>query len=241
MCFNQTTSIIAFSISVICFLYLLYYGLKTNNKYDIFAAVVTILIGGMQLIEFFLWRSQDCSKTNHNLSLLIIFWLYFQCIIGPITAMTLFSTVKGNLLSYFVIFTLIVFTIVTFYTLKWLNTKHLCSKPTKNSCRLVWAPYNLFLKTIIGFLYFLAFSLLYALLFYYSMLIQFININKNFTQISINYGPFKYPIRYLFLPVSYFFAFLYAIYYEGKNYMDILGSFWCFSAVAFGIISCLHI
>ena len=112
MCYNQTTSMVTFSISVICFTYLLYYGLKTDNNYDIFAAIVTILIGFMQLIEFFLWRSQDCSKTNHFLSLLIIVLLYSQCIIGPLSSMFLFSSLQGNLLSYFIIGLCIIFTVV---------------------------------------------------------------------------------------------------------------------------------
>jgi hypothetical protein len=241
MCFNQTTSLTAFTISLICFIYLLYYGIKKNNKYDIFAAIVTIVIGLMQLLEFFLWRSQNCSQTNHNLSLLIIVLLYLQCIIGPISATLLFSSIKGNYLSYFVIALCIIFSIITFYALKWLNKEHLCSRPTKNSCRLAWAPYVAFQKSLKGFLYFLSFSSLYSILFYYSFLIGFFNFNNNFTKISINFEPLKYPIRYLFLPITYLLSVLYAFYYEGKNYIDILGSFWCFSAVAFGIISCLHI
>jgi hypothetical protein len=241
MCYNQTTSLVAFSISVICFVYLLYYGFTNNNKYDIFAGVVIILIGSMQLIEYFLWRSQDCSITNHNLSLAIIVLLYAQCVIGPLVAMNLFSTIKGNYLSYFIIFMCIIFTVITYYTLKWLNKQKLCSRPSHNSCRLVWAPYDVFQKSFKGLFYFSAFSSFYCLLFYYTFLIQFVNISKNFTQISINNVIYKYPIRYLFLPVSYIFALIYALYYEGKNYLDILGSFWCFSAVAFGIISCLHI
>lgn len=242
MCYNQTTSMVTFSISAICFSYLLYYGLKTDNKYDIFAAIVTILIGFMQLLEFFLWRSQDCSKTNHFLSLLIIVLLYSQCIIGPIAAMYLFSSLKGNYLSYFIIALCILFTVVTFFTLKWLNQQHLCSKPTINSCRLAWAPYTAFLKSLNGFVYFLSFSTLYAVLFYYAFFIQFLTFNKGFTQMFFNSEIFsKYKIRHLFLPISYLFAILYAVYYEGKNYMDIFGSFWCFSAVGFGIVSCLHI
>jgi hypothetical protein len=241
MCYSQTSSLIAFSISVVCFTYLLYYGLKKDNKYDIFAAIVTILIGFMQLIEFFLWRSQDCSKTNHFVSLLIIVLLYTQGVFATGTSMYLFSSLQGNLLSYFIIAVCILFTIFTFYTLKWLNKRRLCSKPTNNSCRLAWAPYTVFLNSFEGLSYFLTFSAFYAILLYYYFLIQFVNINKSFTHFTANYGPCKYPIRYLFLPVTYIFAVLYALYYEGKNYIDILGSFWCFSAVGFGIVSCLHI
>jgi hypothetical protein len=242
MCYSETTSFVAFSISVICFVYLLYYGLKTNNKYDIFAAVVTMLIGFMQLVEYFLWGSQDCSQTNHNVSLLILVLLYTQGIVATGTSMYLFSSIKGNYLSYFIIAVCILYTIFTIYTLKWLNQRRLCSKPTKNSCRLAWAPYTVFFKTFEGFMYFLTFSGFYSILLYYYFLIQFVSFNKSFTKITANYEPFnKYPIRYLFLPVTYFIALAYTLYHEGSNYIDILGSFWCFSAVGFGIVSCLHI
>lgn len=242
MCYNQTTSMIAFSISVICFSYLLYYGFKTDNKYDIFAAIVTILIGSIQLLEFFLWRSQDCSKTNHFLSLLIIVVLYSQSMIGVISSIYLFSSLKVNFLSYSIIALCSIFTGVTFFTLKWLNQHKLCSKPTINSCRLAWAPYTVFLNSLKGIFYFLSFSTLYAVIFLYAFFIQFLTFNKGFTQMSFNHELFsKYKIRHLFLFVSYLFATLYAVYYEGENYMDIFGSFWCFSSVGFGIVSCLHI
>jgi hypothetical protein len=83
MCFDQKSSLFAFSISVFCFVYLVYYGIKNNNKYDILAGVDTIAIGLIQLTEFFLLGVQDCEKTNanHYISLLIMFVLYIQILI----------------------------------------------------------------------------------------------------------------------------------------------------------------
>lgn len=241
MCYNQTTSFVAFSVSAFFFIYLLYYGLKNNNKYDIYAAVVTILIGFMQLLEFFIWRSQDCSKINHYLSLLVIFLLYLQGIIACGTSMFLFTDLKINYFSYFISVVCIIFTIITFFTLKWLNKQHLCSRPSKNSCRLTWAPFALFIKNLKGLLYGSAFISFYFILLFTSIFIQIFSINKNLTQINLNYEFLKYPIRYLFLPITFLIAFLYSIYYEGISYADIFGSFWCFIAVGFGIVSALHI
>ena len=63
MCFNSKTSIITFTISVLCSVWLLS---QQDNKCDIFFSVVVFLIGCMQLIEYFLWENQDCSKNSYK-------------------------------------------------------------------------------------------------------------------------------------------------------------------------------
>ena len=78
MCFDANTSLATFSISFLSAAYLY----NKNNKLDKFLAVVTILIGLMQLLEFFIWRNQQCSQINHMLSLLIIVLLTIQPILG---------------------------------------------------------------------------------------------------------------------------------------------------------------
>ena len=78
MCFNSETSLLTFSISAVCFLYLFNRGIQTKNKNDVFLSILTILIGLMQIIEFFLWKNQDCNIINHYFSLLIIFLLFLQ-------------------------------------------------------------------------------------------------------------------------------------------------------------------
>ena len=66
MCFNATTSLITFTISLMSSIYLLYNGIYKNNKNDILFGILVILIGLMQLIEYFLWNNQKCNKKNHR-------------------------------------------------------------------------------------------------------------------------------------------------------------------------------
>jgi hypothetical protein len=207
----------------------MYIGLKHNNKYDIYAAILTILIGGMQLIEFGLWRSQDCSYMNHKISLFIIFYLYLQVIIISIVSIKFFATTSSNILSYFIIFACIIFTLLIIYILNWLNKKKLCSKPSINSCRLVWAPFSIMYKNSSGIILLALFLFFYFLLACYSIAIQSIK------------GALQYPLRYSILPITYMVSLIYSIMTEGKYFVDIVGSFWCFNAIAFGIVSCLHI
>ena len=137
MCFNENTSLTTFTISLVCFCYLLNRGFKTNNKNDIFLSILTILVGFMQLIEFFLWRNQTCNKINHYFSLAIILLLFMQVTIINICYLKLYP--DASLFSKKIIHVIIfIYLIVTIYTLYHLNTYNLCSKPSIYSCRLVW-------------------------------------------------------------------------------------------------------
>jgi len=53
MCFNASTSMFTFVFSTVCSLLLFYNGVIYNNKYDILFGTIVILIGLMQLVEFF--------------------------------------------------------------------------------------------------------------------------------------------------------------------------------------------
>ena len=74
MCYSETTSAITFTISFICFIYLI----TRKNSFDIYSGWLTIFIGLMQLVEFFLWRNQECNEINRMFSLCIIIVLYLQ-------------------------------------------------------------------------------------------------------------------------------------------------------------------
>lgn len=246
MCFNQTTSLITFSISVICFAYLVYNGVKKNNKYDVFAGIMTILIGSMQLIEFFLWGNQTCSthlsiyngkgqplQINHFFSLLIMVLLYLQTVITSIVYFYLFETVSigwilGGIIG--------IYTVFTGYLLTWLNKKQLCSKPMEGSCRLVWAPFHALRTRSYGIPLSTIFFFFYFLLGCYAF-----GGDTIFLTGKIFQGAIKYPIRYTLLPFTFLIAHLYAFFYKGLQSTDIFGSTWCFMAVAFGVVSCLHI
>jgi hypothetical protein len=235
MCFDKTTSLVTFSISVICFLYLLHTGIKNKNNYDIFAATVTILIGVMQAVEYFLWQNQTPSKINHLLSLLIIFALFLQPIIGGLVYMYLFSEKTQQKLTHTVIVLMILYTIFVFYLLDWLNKKKLFSSPEKKSCRLAWAPFVEMTKTIYSRLLFMIFLGFYFLIGLYAQGVAPLLHGKIFE------GWLKYPVRYAVLPFTFILTLFICFLTDGDYFIDIIGSFWCFMAVVYGVVSCFHV
>ena len=64
MCFNDKTSIGAFSIGLSCLIFLLYRGFKYSNPVDILSGLLLILIITIQIIEYILWKNQDCNEKN---------------------------------------------------------------------------------------------------------------------------------------------------------------------------------
>ena len=234
MCFNQTTSLITFLISLVCFVYLLHYGISHKNKYDIFAAILTILIGSMQLIEFFLWGSQTCSQTNHRFSLLIMVVLFLQVVLGSVIFMYLFASKTEQWFSNFICLCIGFYTLFTIYLLYWLNKQRLCSRPISGSCRLVWAPFQILVNDSYGRILFLIFFSLYFFLGSYAFGGYQWLTGKMFE------GHYKYPLRYSLLSYTFIVAALYAFLTNGKNLVDIFGTSWCFIAVAFGLVSALH-
>lgn len=239
MCFDATTSITTFSITLVTSTYLYY--IEKNNKNNKFWAVITFLIGLMQLLEFFLWKNQNCNFNNHIFSLLILVLITLQPIVCLNYYNYLFNPTIFN--KPFVIGYSILYAIFSLYILIKLNKFKLCSKPTKKSCRLNWDSFNKLSKEFpryIG-LFFCVFYFIPPLLIGIDM---FINNKKNI---------FKYPIRHAFLPVTFLITFIYVcikhnifkkiitnpfIYLEN---IDIWGSMWCFMAVFLGIICMFNI
>ena len=240
MCFNSTTSMITFSIATISSFYLYYKGTKNNNKYDMLFSIIVMLIGLMQLIEYFLWENQTCNNINHNLSLLILVLLTSQPIIGWNYYYSLFFKTTNTSHSFIMLYS-IFFICFAIYILYWLNKEILCSRPSKDSCRLHWESYK---KLSDNKVYFTIWSILYMMPFVYML---YDADSENYKAIK------KYPIRYLFLPLSFIFTALYVLIKHDnmidfiKNpmiftkYVDVWGSLWCFSAVFLGIISIMEI
>jgi len=235
MCFNATTSMITFLISSVCSSLLLYTGITENNKNDLLYSSVVILIGLMQLIEYFLWKNQNCNKINHMFSLLIIVLLFLQGLVITIVYYFLYPN-KRFFSKQYVFYFLLLYTIFTSYLLYYLNQTMLCSKPLKNSCRLCWAPYTFLIKNNI-------FLLITHILFYFttgSIVAIELFINRKH----------QYLIRSLFLPVTFILSYLFVIFNEMNkkfnpilflNYSDVFGSLWCFMAVFLGFVAILHI
>ena len=221
MCFNETTSLAAFSVSVATSSYLLYNGIVSRNKYDLLASIITIMIGSMQLVEFFLWRNQDCSWINHFLSLFIMVILYLQASISSIAFVYLFD--RSNPWIQWLLGSYTIWLVIVFY---WLYQKPLCSQPSPSSCRLVWSPFHELMLSSTGRGLFAGFLFFYYMLFHYTF-------HDN--------GFSRYPLRYRIIPIAFFIALIYS-FIRGKEYwVDIFGSFWCFLAVSYGIVCSLHI
>ena len=240
MCFDSTTSAITFSITTLSAIYLYNRGYKTNNKNDKFFSLLVLLIGFMQLIEYFIWKNQNCNSKNHFFSILIIVLLTIQPILCYNWYYYLHKNITG--LSYnLVLLYSIVFFCYNAYLINWLNQSSLCSKPTKRSCRLNWDPFT---KLTNIEPYFYLWGILYFIP-WFSMFFDIYNFNNKAFK--------KYPLRHIFIPITFFFSVLYILKQNNdimkfiKNpliftkHIDIWGSLWCFSAIFLGIVGILEI
>jgi hypothetical protein len=251
MCFNATTTLITFSVSALCFIFLLYRGIKTNNKNDIFLSFLTIVIGFMQLIEFFIWRNQKCNKINHYFSLGIILLLFLQGAIMNIVYLKLYPESNAFFSKNTIYYCIIAFLLVTIYVLYYLNKQLICSKPGKSTCRLVWdglvkLNYNLFLYFTFMFFYFLMAWLIILnsigynnLLTKYPLRYSFLFITFVLTGIYVLINSNFYEELLVFLKNKNIFSFLNKMRFLSSN--DAFGSLWCFSSVFVGIIGILQL
>ena len=222
MCVDATTSMIAFSVSIVCS-YLLWNG----SKNDRFFSVGVFLIGLIQLNEFFLWSNQMCGLANHlfSLSILVILWLQSVVMLSIFyifyPARIIPSVVTDGYL--------VLCTIFTTYLLYLLYPAQLCSIP--KGCRLAWAPHTYLLQ------YHPYSALIHLLLYFIPFFIFFIETNPK--------DALRYKVRYACVPVTFALALGFGV-HKGLlispfSYADIFGSLWCFLSVALGIIGILHI
>ena len=255
MCFDAKTSLITFTISFVCFCYLLIRGIKTENKNDIFLSILTILIGLMQLIEFFLWRNQNCNNNNnHYFSLLIIVLLFLQGTIANQVYLKLYPNDDPFFSKNDVNSVIFIYAILTCYLLYYLNTFKLCSKPSATSCRLIWDSFVKLRESKNSILYIL-------FICFYFLMFLFIILNSKYSKNTLLT---RYPLRYSFLAImfviasiyvvatSYFYKELYFLMKNGhlpevfkKLFLltgsDAFGSVWCFLCVFIGIIGILKL
>ena len=208
------------------------------------ASIAIILTGLMQLIEYFLWKNQECSRNNHNLSLLIMILLASQVIVVSLLHVYLFDG-TSKFVNTMIIAACLLYAFFTMYLVHFLNKMELCSTPSKNSCRLVWAPFKVltpFIKNVSNMTYtnlykFVLFVIFLTFYFFLFLCATGIWYRKG----RLFEGHLRYPIRYAILPVTFIFACVYSVMKEGIHWTDVFGSFWCFNAVAFGVVSVLHI
>jgi hypothetical protein len=212
---------ITFLISLFCSIYLIFFG---RDKDDLFAGIITLLIGLMQGIEYILWKYPH-GIINHRASLGILFLLYLQ----PVVSSIAYYFIYGSDNLWLITGLCILFTGITGYILFWLNKRKLNSRPGRGSCRLVWAPFSVLYHTS-----WKTFFIFWAFLFFYFAIIGIMYFSLEWMN--------KYPVRNLILPVSFIIASIYSLYMNGVVHSaDIFGSVWCFMAVGFGIVSILHV
>uniref|UniRef100_A0A6C0D1T3 Uncharacterized protein n=1 Tax=viral metagenome TaxID=1070528 RepID=A0A6C0D1T3_9ZZZZ len=230
MCFNAKTSITIFILSFGFFFYLVFRGVsskknnKDNDEYkcDIYAGIMTLLIGSMQLVEFFLWKNQICNKFNHSLSITLFILLYLQPILRTITASILFQSKILSTVSSLLVISCSIFTIIMMYNLNNFQQRKLCSLSACSSgCRLRWAPLDD--RSISMTLFWIFYFLIYSL-----------DDLRDFQLGLVS----NYPLRYAILPITLLMAVLYTILFSPKN---VFGSVWCFLAIVYGPIAILRV
>ena len=74
MCYNERSSIITYFSGMALSLFLFLKG----NKFQKHIAIFTFVFIQMQLAEYFMWKDQKCSKTNHYATIYAHFVLLFQ-------------------------------------------------------------------------------------------------------------------------------------------------------------------
>ena len=219
MCINKETSLIAFLIGFSLSSYILYRGIQTGNKKDFIIGIMFISVSLMQLLEYFIWTNQKCSFKNSIYSILIMLLLLIQIIFFYTSINIKFKVT--NIIHIGFICSIIVFSYAIYILIK--NKDKLCSRPSKNSCRLEWAGMkylynnNIFVTCLATFLYLF---MLYKLQKY--IVIKHI-ISENI-------------ILFLLL-----ISILYSVIKEKINFFNIFGSIWCFLAVFYPIIYLLKI
>lgn len=223
MCFNATTSILAFSVSVVCS-----YLLLQGSKNDRFFGIGVFMIGLIQLNEFFLWRNQTCSLINHIFSLSIIVILCLQSVVMCNVFYTLYP--KRVIPSFVTNAYILLCTTFSAYLLYVLNKTRLCSRP-KGSCRLAWASHTYLIEQYPYLA--LIHTIFYFIPFYF------------FAMETSTKDIVRYKVRYAFVPFTFMLAIGFGIYkgflYSPLSYADMFGSLWCFLSVFLGIIGVLHI
>lgn len=211
------------------YIYILKRGIDNNIKDDKIIGILLFIVVLMQLLEYFLWKNQDCGNINQIVTILIIVLLYVQATFIYFLNDRYYSKVIKNKNIH--IGLIILFSIITLIILKELidNKNKLCSKRDNGSCRIVWGSFKYLAenKNIL--------LILFVILYLLILFIPRLYINKD--KIFYKDKPFTNNAGL----VGFIIALIIAIYYKGKYFYDILGSLWCFLAVSIGLFGVLNI
>lgn len=222
MCINKETSMGAFLLGFILSSYILYRGLKINNKKDFVVGSLFITISCMQLLEYFIWKNQECNSDNSFYTILIIVLLLIQILVYYLTTNYAFN-IKDITIHVAIFTAVIIFTYLVIKLIK--NKDKLCSKPRLNSCRLEWDSFKYLFNN--HFILFMIAAFLYLYMMY--KLKHYIDNDKTpFLSKNMN-------------TLALILAIIVGIIINKKHFFNIFGSLWCFISAFFPIIYLLKI
>src|SRR6056300_623163 len=128
MCYNKTSSILAYSVGIISAIILYNYG----DKYDKHFAFFAILYIHIQLVEFFMWYDYDCDKhINHYATITGIVITAMQPIFIILGAIIFNTTIlsKNTLYALLTIYSILVLLFIIVFITK--DNNFLCSQKIK--------------------------------------------------------------------------------------------------------------
>lgn len=221
MCFNQESSLGVFLLCFSLSSYLLYRGYKINNPQDKLIGYLFITISLMQLLEYFIWKNQDCGLKNSFWSIMIVVLLFIQIVVYYLSVVKIKKINLDNKISYLMIVFFLLFLYQLYILI--LNKNKICSKPTPKNCRLEWGSLKYLFENRILLLLLNA-GLYLFFMYYFSK----INLIKNESFIKKN-----------FVRITLIFAIFISIYLEELNFFNVFGSLWCFISAFYPIIHLL--
>ena len=136
MCFNAESSIAAFTFAILCSIYLIIRGFKLNDKNDKTTGMILIFIANMQLLEYFLWKNQNCGNVNQILTILIVIAISLQAF-STFFISNYYYPNHLNKTIYYIPVVLFILVILLILNELIKNKNKLCTLKDKNSCRLL--------------------------------------------------------------------------------------------------------
>lgn len=127
MCYNKESSISVFIYSIVLSVYMW----KRNYPNDRFMALLSIVVAGIQLVEFLLWSNLNCNRINHYSTIASHILIMLQSIV--IFACSYYydnTTIPRDILLGLLVISAISLIYNTYKILKY--NKNYCTKLAKN-------------------------------------------------------------------------------------------------------------
>ena len=125
MCINEKVSLGTFTICSLASLYLL----KRNNKNDRWIGISFFYLGLMQLLEYLMWKDQECKGLNQMATDLG----FIHSILQPVLSLLIAYYFTGGKLPLYVYVILILYLTISLPEIIKAKSKNQCSKPCTGS------------------------------------------------------------------------------------------------------------